>query len=359
MNFSGGPGALPAEVLLETARAVEALPETGISVLGMSHRSAWFRGVLDEAESNLRSLLHIPEDYHVIFLQGGGSLQFSMVPMNFLRGANRHAEYIVSGYWSAKAEKEGKFEGETRVVWDGKAACYTRLPGLKDLHLSPDAAYLHYVSNETVEGLEFSWVPGLEGVPLVCDMSSNILAAPCEVKKYSLIYAHAQKNLGPSGVTVCILEDGFLKRSNGTLPGMLDYRSHIQSRSVFHTPPVFSVYVLMLVTRWLRDKIGGLSAMGAINRQKADLIYGALEAEDGFYRVHSQRPFRSIMNVAFSLPDPALETLFLEASRREGFHGLEGHRSIGGLRVSLYNAVSMDAAKALSKWLAEFLRIYG
>jgi len=310
MNFSAGPGALPIEVLLEARTAVEALPETGVSVLGMSHRSAWFRDVLDEAENNLRSLLDIPDNYHVIFMQGGSSLQFSMLPMNFLRGTHRCAEYIVSGYWSAKALTEGHFEGETHVVWDGRDTGYTRLPSLNDLHLSPDATYLHYVSNETVEGLEFPWVPALNDVPLACDMSSNLLASPIAIDKYAFIYAHAQKNLGPSGVTVCILQDEFVKRANRTLPSMLDYHTHIQARSVLNTPPVFSIYVLMLVTRWLRDEIGGLAAMGAINRKKADLIYGALDTDAEFYRVHSQRPFRSTMNIVFSLPNPTLEKLF-------------------------------------------------
>jgi phosphoserine aminotransferase len=359
MNFSAGPGALPIEVLLEAREAVAALPETGVSVLGMSHRSAWFRGILDEAENNLRHLLDIPDNYHVIFMQGGSSLQFSMLPMNFLRGTCRHAEYIVSGYWSAAALLEGGFEGETHVAWDGKNTGYTRLPSLNDLHLSPGATYLHYVSNETVEGLEFPWVPDLNDVPLVCDMSSNLLASPTQIGKYAFIYAHAQKNLGPSGVTVCILQDEFVKRANRTLPRMLDYHTHIQARSVFNTPPVFSIYVLLLVTRWLHDKIGGIAAMGAINRKKADLIYGALDTDAEFYRVHSQRPFRSTNNIVFSLPNPTLEHLFLEASHREGFYGLEGHRSIGGLRVSLYNAVSLDAAKALSTWLVEFLRQQG
>lgn len=359
MNFSAGPSALPEKVLLEASKAVKVLPETGVSVLGMSHRSAWFRDVLDEAEDNLRKLLEIPDNYYVIFLQGGSSLQFSMLPLNFLRGTCGYAEYIISGYWSAKAFTEGKFGGKTHVVWDGKDTGYTSLPELNDLHLSPDAAYLHYVSNETVEGLEFPWVPGLKNVPLVCDMSSSLLASPVEIDKYAFTYAHAQKNLGISGVTVCILQDEFVRRADKTLPGMLSYHSHIQARSVFNTPPVFSIYVLMLVTRWLRDEIGGLAAMGAINRQKADLIYGALDTDPGFYRVRGQRLFRSTMNIVFSLPNPTLEHLFLEAALVEGFHGLEGHRSLGGVRVSLYNAVSLDAARALSTWLIEFLHRHG
>ena len=359
MNFSGGPGALPASVLRETRDAIEALPETGLSVLGMSHRSDWFRGVLDEAERNLRALLGIQADYHVLFMQGGSSLQFSMLPMNFLRASRRHAEYIVSGYWSAKAPVEAQLEGDTRVIWDGRADGFRRLPAADELRLSPEAAYLHYVSNETVEGLEFADTPGLADVPLVCDMSTNLLAAPIDIERYAMIYAHAQKNLGPAGVTVVILRDEFARRATTGLPTLLDYRTHIDARSVYNTPPVFAIYVLMLVTRWLRDEVGGVQAMAAINRAKSELLYRALDAAPGFYRVHSAPSCRSTMNVAFRLPEPQMEARLLEAARRDGFHGLEGHRSIGGLRASLYNAVTLDAVTALSDWLGEFRRREG
>jgi len=359
MNFSGGPGALPASVLRETSVAIDGLPETGLSVLGMSHRSHWFRGVLDEAEHNLRVLLGIPDNYHVLFMQGGSSLQFSMLPMNFLRSSGKHAEYIVSGYWSAKAPVEARHEGTTRVVWDGSAEGYRRLPGPEELHLAPDAAYLHYVSNETVEGLEFTDIPGLREVPLVCDMSSNLLAAPLDIDRYAMIYAHAQKNLGPAGVTVVILRDEFAQRATHALPTFLDYRTHIQARSVYNTPPVFAIYVLMLVTRWLRDEIGGVENMAAINHAKSERLYRALDAEPDFYRVHGERACRSTMNVAFRLPDAATEAQFLDDARREGLHGLEGHRSIGGLRASLYNAVTPEAVAVLSEWLGEFRRLRG
>ena len=359
LNFSGGPGALPATVLQQAQRAVMALPETGLSVLGMSHRSDWFRGVLDETECNLRALLAIPDDYHVLFIQGGSSLQFSTLPMSFLRGTGCTAEYIVSGYWSAKAPPQARLEGDTRVVWDGAYGGYRSLPAAGDLRLSSDAAYLHYVSNETVEGVEFAEAPGLPGVPLVCDMSSNIAAAPLDVSRYDLIYAHAQKNLGPAGITVVILRDGFLQRAASPLPAMLDYRVHAEARSVYNTPPVFAIYVLMLVTRWLRDEVGGLAAMAALNRAKADLIYGALDAQPEFFRVHALRPHRSTMNVAFRLPDEATEAQFLRAAAEAGFAGLEGHRSIGGLRISLYNAVTLRAAAALAAWLSEFQRQHG
>jgi len=359
LNFSGGPGALPASVLQHAQQAVMALPETGLSVLGMSHRSSWFRDVLDETERNLRTLLGIPDEYHVMFTQGGSSLQFSALPMSFLRGSGRTAEYIVSGYWSAKAPREARLEGDTRIVWDGAPEGYRRLPAAGELHLSPDAAYLHYVSNETVEGVEFAETPGLPDVPLVCDMSSNIASAPLDVSRYDLIYAHAQKNLGPAGVTLVILRDDFLQRAASPLPAMLDYRTHVQARSVYNTPPVFAIYVLMLVTRWLREEIGGLAAMAALNRAKAELIYGALDAHPDFFRIHAIRPHRSAMNVAFQLPDAATEARFLRAAAEAGFSGLEGHRSIGGLRISLYNAVTLQAAATLAAWLNEFQRRHG
>ncbi|MFZ0500337.1 MAG: 3-phosphoserine/phosphohydroxythreonine transaminase [Steroidobacteraceae bacterium] len=359
LNFSGGPGALPASVLQEAQRAVGTLPGTGLSVLGMSHRSDWFRGVLDETERNLRALLTIPDEYHVLFVQGGSSLQFSTLPMSFLRGTGRTAEYIVSGYWSAKAPPEARLEGDTRVVWDGASNGYRSLPATGELRLSPDAAYLHYVSNETVEGVEFAETPGLPGVPLVCDMSSNITAAPLDVSRYDLIYAHAQKNLGPAGITVVVLRDGFMRRAASPLPTMLDYRVHAEARSLYNTPPVFAIYVLMLVTRWLRDEVGGLAAMAALNRAKAELIYGALDAHPDFFRIHALRPHRSTMNVAFQLPDAATEAQFLRAATAAGFAGLEGHRSIGGLRISLYNAVTPEAAATLAGWLTEFQRRHG
>jgi phosphoserine aminotransferase len=359
LNFSGGPGALPASVLDQAQRAVAALPETGLSVLGMSHRSDWFRQVLDETEHNLRALLAIPDEYHVLFIQGGSSLQFSTLPMSFLRGSGRTAEYIVSGYWSAKAPPEARLEGDTHVVWDGASNGYRSLPAAGELRLSRDAAYLHYVSNETVEGVEFSETPGLDGVPLVCDMSSNIAAAPLDVSRYDLIYAHAQKNLGPAGITVVILRDDFMQRAASPLPAMLDYRVHAEARSVYNTPPVFAIYVLMLVTRWLRDEIGGLAAMAALNRAKAELIYGALDARPDFFRIHALRPHRSAMNVAFRLPDAATEAHFLRAAAAAGFAGLEGHRSIGGLRISLYNAVTLPATATLAAWLSEFQRRHG
>ena len=354
MNFSGGPGALPASVLRQTRDAIEALPETGLSVLGMSHRSAWFRGVLDEAEQNLRQLLQIPDNYRVLFMQGGSSLQFSMLPMNFLRGHAAGADYLVTGYWSAKAPTEARLEGITRVLWDGAPSAYKRLPRADELQFSPDAAYLHYVSNETVEGLEFKAPPGLPGVPLACDMSSNLLAAPIDVGRYDLIYAHAQKNLGPSGVTLVILKDEFASRAGTGLPTRLDYRTHIAARSNYNTPPVFAIYVLMLITRWLRDEIGGLDAMAALNQRKSESVYAALDAHPETYVPHADRVDRSRMNVAFKLRDARRDHAFAAAAKALGIHGLEGHRSLGGWRASLYNAISLAEAQTLAQWLQDF-----
>jgi len=354
LNFSGGPGALPASVLQQLQQAMIALPDTGLSVLGMSHRSDWFRSVLDEAEANLRLLLDIPANYHVLFLQGGSSLQFSMLPMNVLRGTRQHADYIASGYWSAKAIPEARLEGEVRVAWDGQPHGYDRLPTEQELQLSPDAAYLHYVSNETVEGVQFTQTPGLPGVPLVADMSSDLLAGPLDVSRHAMIYAHAQKNLGPAGVTVVILRDSFANSPASPLPSLLDYRSHISSRSLYNTPPVFAIYALLLVTRWLRDDMGGLAAMAEINRQKASQLYQTLDKHAGLYHVHAHPQWRSQMNIAFSLPTPALQQQFLQGAQRQGLHGLEGHRSLGGLRASLYNAVTPQAVASLCQWLDAF-----
>ncbi|MBV8124956.1 MAG: 3-phosphoserine/phosphohydroxythreonine transaminase [Burkholderiaceae bacterium] len=354
MNFSGGPGALPASVLQQTREAIAALPETGISVLGMSHRSDWFRSVLDEAEQNLRSLLNIPDNYRVLFLQGGSSLQFSMLPMNFLRGHAVGADYLVTGYWSAKAPIEAQLEGRTHVVWDGRANGFKRLPEPAEPPFTPGAAYLHYVSNETVEGLEFAHIPGRVDVPLVCDMSSNLLGGPLDVSCYAMIYAHAQKNLGPSGVTLVIMRDDFAAQAATGLPTVLDYRTHVQYHSNYNTPPVFAIYVLMLVTRWLRDDIGGLQAMAALNRLKSEQVYAALDAHPDIYLPHAEAASRSRMNVVFSLRHGVSDADFAAAARQAGIHGLEGHRSLGGWRASLYNAIALDEAQDLADWLRQF-----
>ncbi len=302
-------------------------------------------------------MLSIPDDYHILLLQGGSSLQFSMIPMNFLRDSNKIAEFIVSGYWSQKAPIEAKYEGQINVLWDGKDTNYTKLPKLNNLSFSENAAYLHYVSNETVEGLEFSFVPGLDNVPLVCDMASDILSKPIDIDRYSLIYAHAQKNLGPAGVTLVIVKNHFLEKlSNKNLPTYFNYLTHINSNSIYNTPPVFAIYVMLLVTRWLINDIGGLKNMAKINEMKASLIYSTLDNNPDIYAPYVEDNSRSKMNVSFFLRNKNLQDNFLRLAKHEGFYGLEGHRSIGGLRASLYNAVNLDSTKLLSEFLENFAK---
>jgi phosphoserine aminotransferase len=353
-NFSGGPGALPPAVLAEAQDAIAQAPGAALSVLGISHRDPWFRGVLDEAEDNLRALLGLPPDHEVLFLQGGASLQFSMIPMALLRGRQASADYLVTGYWSEKAVPEAGREGRVRLVWDGQPAGYSRLPADGELDLDPSAAYFHYVSNETAEGLQFHRVVGLDGVRRVCDMSSDFLSRPIEPERFAIIYAHAQKNLGPAGVTVVILRRDVLDDLPEGLPAMLDYRRHAEMRSVYNTPPVFTIFVTMLVTRWLRARPGGLAGVAHCNQAKAQRLYDAIDRSGGFYTSPAPANDRSRMNVTFRVPDRRLEERFLSEAAKAGLYGLQGHRSRGGLRASLYNAVEMDSVAALCRFMDDF-----
>jgi phosphoserine aminotransferase len=354
LNFSGGPGALPESVLDEAQRAIGEAPGTGQSVLGISHRSEWFRDVVAETEDNFRVLLDLPDRYRVLFLQGGGTLQFSMVPMTLLRGRKRTAEYLHTGYWSGKAVAEARKEGAVRVAWSGAAEGFTRLPDAGETRFSGNAAYLHYVSNETVEGLQFDEPQGREDVPRVCDMSSDFLSRPVDIERFALVYAHAQKNLGPAGVTVVVLRDDVLESVPEGLPAMLDYREHARAGSIYNTPPLFAIYVTMLVTRWLRDEIGGLDAMAALNSRKAELLYETIDASGGFYRGHAAPGNRSQMNVVLTLPSEELERKFLRMAGAAGFYGLAGHRTLGGIRASIYNAVTVPAVEALCSFMRFF-----
>jgi len=356
LNFSGGPGALPESVLLQVQESIIEVPGVGLSVLGISHRSDWFAAVVNDLEVNIRSLLGLSGNYRVLLLQGGATQQFSMVPMTLLRGKRRPADYLHTGYWSGKALREGSREGPLRVVWSGETCGFRRLPSDDELSFSPDAPYMHYVSNETVEGLQFHRVLGRDNVPRICDMSSDFLSEPCEAERFSLIYAHAQKNIGPAGVTVVIIRDELLTEAPADLPGFLDYRSHIQAHSVYNTAPVFAIYVVLLVTRWLIDEIGGVARMARINREKAELLYSTLDRSDGFYRGRAAPRDRSIMNVSFNLATPETEKRFLADAFAAGFSGLSGHRAIGGVRASIYNALTLPAVKELVGFMEDFQR---
>ena len=371
LNFSAGPGALPVEVLQQVQEAVIALPETGVSVLGMSHRSSWFENLLLEAQQNLRELLAIPESHEVLFLQGGSTLQFSMVPMNFAPVAGAAPLYVRSGYWSAKAIDEARAVRPLNVVWDGAPDGYRRLPSNADLlavaadasrkaaSANPSVPFVHYVSNETVEGLQYRQVPQSGGIPLVCDMSSDFLSQPVDVAAHAMIYAHAQKNLGPAGVTVCVIDKSMMKRIPVGLPPMLDYRTHLRHGSNYNTPPVFGIYAVVLVTRWLRDAIGGIAQMQQINRAKAARLYGVIDRFPEVLRPHADVAYRSLMNASFRFRVGLLDALFLQKASAEGFSGLAGHRSIGGIRVSLYNAVTEAAVAQFCEFLDDFARAHG
>lgn len=356
LNFSGGPGALPECVLLQTQQAILEVPEVGLSVLGISHRSDWFAAIVEETENNVRRLLGLGPDYQVLLLQGGATQQFSMVPMTLLRHQKAPAQYLHTGYWSGKALPDARLQGDIEVVWSGQAEGFLHLPEDHELALSADAPYLHYVSNETVEGLQFNRVLGRDDVPRVCDMSSDFLSRPCEAERFSLIYAHAQKNIGPAGVTVVVVKDTLLQNAPDDLPSFLDYRQQIKAHSNLNTPPVFAIYVTLLVTRWLLQDIGGLAAMDRINQHKAALLYRALDDSDGFYLGRAATANRSLMNVAFNLRTPALEKEFLAQAQLAGFSGLTGHRAIGGLRASIYNALGVPAVNKLINFMQEFQR---
>jgi phosphoserine aminotransferase len=360
LNFSGGPGALPELVLEQAARAVRELPGTGVSILGLHHRSADFHAIVEETEGHLRALLSLPPDYRVLFLQGGGTQQFSMVPIHLLRGSRTAADYVVSGYWSQNAAAAATLEGPVRILWSGEADGFARMPRQRELPCAPEAAYLHYVSNETVEGIQAQEVLGLPGVPRVCDASSDFLSAPLDVAPFDVLYAHAQKNLGPAGVTVVLVHQRVLDRPPPGVPPFLLYKTHADARSIYNTPPVFAIYVTLLVLRWLRQEVGGLVAMGELNRRKAALVYEALDSDEGrFFVPRAERASRSRMNVTFQLRDRALEPVLLAEAEARGFVGLAGHRTIGGLRISLYNGVTLEATQTLCGFLAEFRARHG
>jgi phosphoserine aminotransferase len=356
-NFSAGPAILPLPVLEQAQRELLSLPGVGASALEVSHRDAWFTAVIEEAEANLRDLLAIPETHRVVFCQGGATLQFSMAAMNLLRGSGRTAEYVLTGSWGTKAIREAQKEGTVRVAWTGREAGFVRAPDTEELleALTGDAAYVHVTTNETIQGVEYPDTPVVPDTsPLVADVSSDFLSRPLDVSRFGLLYAGAQKNAGPAGVTVVILREDLLERIPDGLPAMMDYRTYVQHGSMYNTPPVFSIYILLLVTRWLRDDVGGLEKMHAANREKASLLYDVIDASDGFFRGHAEAVSRSLMNVTFRLPSADLDAAFVADASAAGMTGLKGHRSIGGVRASIYNAMPTEGVHALADFMADF-----
>lgn len=355
-NFAAGPAVLPLEVLEQVQRDMIALPGVGMSILEISHRSKPFDEIIQGAEADMRTLAGIPDGYHVLFLQGGASLQFSMVPMNLLP-AGGSADYIVTGVWSQKAVKEAKRVGGVKIAATTEGESFKRIPRQDELKLDANAAYAHYTTNNTIYGTEWHHMPSVGNVPLVADMSSNIFSRPIEASKFALIYAGAQKNLAPAGVTLAIMRDDMVKRTPTTLPTMLQYAVHAENKSLYNTPPVFPIYVMRLVLAWLLKK-GGLEAIEKQNIKKADTVYGEID-RTGFYRGHADKDSRSRMNITFRLPNEELEKKFAKESTAAGMDGLKGHRSVGGLRASVYNAFPQEGVDALVQFMQEFERKNG
>jgi phosphoserine aminotransferase len=355
-NFSAGPAVLPVEVLEQAQRDLLSLPGVGMSILEISHRSKPFDDIIEGCEADLRRLAGIPPGYHVLFLQGGASLQFSMVPMNLL-APQASADYIVTGAWSQKAVKEAQRVGGVKIAASTESDNFSRVPRQGELTLDPRAAYVHYTTNNTIFGTEFHDVPDVGSVPLVADTSSDMFSGPLDVSKFALIYAGAQKNLAPAGLTLVIVRDDMLKRTPSTLPTMLQYGVHVENKSMYNTPPVFAIYIMRLVLAWLL-KQGGLAAIEKRNTRKADRLYAEID-RTGFYRGHAKKDSRSRMNVTFRLPSEDLEKRFAKEATAAGLDGLKGHRSVGGLRASIYNAFPEEGVDALVQFMAEFQRKNG
>jgi phosphoserine aminotransferase len=351
LNFSSGPAVLPLPVLKTAQSELLSLPGVGMSILEISHRSKTFEDILGRAEADIRALAGVPPNYRVLFLQGGASLQFAMIPMNLLApGAT--GDYLVTGVWASKAADEARKIGKVHVAATTKAEQFTRIPRAEEIVLTQGAAYVHMTSNNTIYGTQWRDLPSVGDVPLVSDASSDIFSRPIDVSRHALIYAGAQKNLGPAGVTVVIIHEDLLARSPAALPAMLSYAVHAANGSLYNTPPTFGVYLLGLVARWLIDQ-GGLPAIAEVNERKAARLYAEID-RSGFYRGTAQKDSRSRMNVTFRLPSEDLEEQFVKESQAAGLDGLKGHRSVGGLRASIYNAFPEEGIEALVGFMQDF-----
>lgn len=356
-NFSAGPAALPREVLERASREMLDWNGGGASVMEQSHRGKRFIAMAAQAEADLRELMHVPDDYTVLFLQGGATQHFAQIPMN-LAGEGDSADYIVSGHWGAKAVNEAAAYVRVNVAASGETDHFLKLPPRADWQLDPNAAYVHYTPNETIHGVEFHEVPDVGAVPLVADMSSSILSRPLDVSRFGLIYAGAQKNIGPSGLVVMIIRRDLLQRAGRPMAKIFRYAEHAANDSMLNTPNTWGWYLAGLTFQWLKEQ-GGVAAMGERNRAKAELLYRAIDGSDGYYRSPVESSSRSRMNVPFTLHDDALDAPFLQESEAAGLLALKGHKAVGGMRASLYNAVPFDAVEALVAFMGDFARRHG
>ena len=356
-NFSAGPAVLPQEVLQQARDEMLDWNASGMSVMEMSHRGKEFMGIAAQAEADLRELMNIPANYKVLFLQGGASSQFAMIPMNLLRG-KASADYVNTGEWSKKAIGEAKKYGEVNVVASGADKNFSYVPAFETWQRNPNAAYLHYTPNETIGGVEFGWIPESGDVPLVADMSSNILSRPLDVSKFGLIYAGAQKNIGPAGLTIVIVREDLIGQTVPGTPTMFDYKTHADNDSMYNTPPTYGIYIAGLVFQWLKRN-GGIGAMEQTNIAKAKALYDAIDSSNGFYNCPVALSDRSRMNVPFTLKDASLDSEFLKQAEQHGLLQLKGHRSVGGMRASIYNAMPLSGVQALVEFMNQFAKRHG
>lgn len=355
-NFNAGPAALPLPVLEEIQESLLNFAGSGMSVTEISHRSKWFDDVINDAVARVKRILKLDNRYHVLFLQGGASMQFCMVPINLL-GAGDSADYVNTGTWSTKAIKEAGIQGKSiRVVASSEDGNFSYIP--QSIAFNADAVYAHITSNNTIKGTQWAQFPETGDVPIVSDMSSDIFSRPLEVEKFGLIYAGAQKNMGPAGVCLVIIRDDLLARTPGDIPTMLRYTTYAEKNSMYNTPPCFAIYTVQLVLKWLEETIGGLKAMAQLNRKKAGLLYGYMD-QSGFYRGTAEVESRSLMNVTFRLPNEDLEKTFVAEAMQNGLGGLKGHRSVGGCRASIYNPTPLAAVEALLDFMKTFERKNG
>jgi phosphoserine aminotransferase len=355
-NFSAGPAVLPQPVLEQARGELLEWGGSGMSVMEMSHRGEAFEAIAHQAETDLRELLDIPDDYHVLFLQGGASSQFAMVPMNLLRGA-KQADYVNTGLWSKKAISEAERYGQVNIAASAEATGFTTIPPQEAWRLDSQVSYVHFTPNETINGVEFHWLPETGAVPLAADMSSTLLSRPLDVRKFGVVYAGAQKNIGPAGLTLVIVRKDLVGETLPGTPTMFDYKVHADNQSMYNTPPTYAWYIARLVFAWIKRN-GGLAAMGERNRRKAEKLYRAIDASD-FYRNPVDPACRSWMNVPFTLTRPDLDSLFLGEAKSAGLTDLKGHRSVGGMRASLYNAMPEEGVDALIAFMQEFERRHG
>jgi phosphoserine aminotransferase len=358
-NFSAGPAVLPLPVLEQIQDEMLSLPNVGSSILEISHRSKDFDVILEDATARIRQLANVPDTHEVLYLQGGAALQNVMIAMNLITDSNQTADYLVTGSWGKKSSDEVHRFGNLNVAWDGSDTGFDRIPTQQELRLTPNAAYVHLTSNETIQGVQFKQLPEAAGVPIVVDKSSDIFSEPIEVSKYGLIYACAQKNAGIAGVTIVIMNKQLLDRCDSRLPSYLDYSKHSKGGSRFNTPCTFAIYVTGLVCKWIQEDIGGLEKLAELNQRKAKLLYDVIDNSGRFYIGHSVPEFRSRMNVVFKTSNSDLDNRFLELAKEAGMTTLKGHRSVGGIRASIYNAMPIEGVHTLAEFMKDFAQKNG